>query len=114
MLRKRPKTSRSNKISNILNTNTKKVLDDATKQSLKDMFEHEDYVKKNGSATSFYKVSDEEMWSWKGQIDATYKEIKNKKAIGFYGKDNGKFNIALLKMVENDWKKEMKKRGLLK
>lgn len=46
MLRKRPKTSRSNQNSNILNTKMKKVLDDATKQSLHDMFEYEDYVKK--------------------------------------------------------------------
>lgn len=114
MLRKRPKTSRSNQNSNILNTKMKKVLDDATKQSLHDMFEYEDYVKKNGSATSFYKVSDEEMWEWKGRIEATRLLIKQNQANGYYGKDKGKFNIALLKMVENDWEKEMKKRGLKK
>lgn len=54
------------------------------------------------------------MWEWKGRIEATRLLIKQNQANGYYGKDKGKFNIALLKMVENDWEKEMKKRGLKK
>lgn len=117
MLRKRPIVpilTLDNSALQKLNSNVYEshFLDEATKQSIQDMFDREDYEKENGSGTSFYKVSDEEMWHWKGRIDATYEYIKRKQEIGYYGKDNGKFNTLILNKLKNDWEEEMKKRGL--
>lgn len=113
MLRKRPKTQNSKVPSQAVEKYNKKELDPATKQSLQDMFDHEDYLKKHGFVTSFYKVSDEDMWIWKEKIKATYEYIEQQRKTGYYGKDDGKFNKSLLKLVENDWNKEAKKRGLI-